>query len=333
MYRRKNRRGGSRGLLIIVVCGLLLGAAVYGCTQRGPGRPGPAHSYRLTAEDRASDLYLEIMAKSGDYGIKPQDARVDRVWKAIPGYNGLEVDADASYIAMRGRGQFEEKRLVFKETGPQIHLDDLGPEPIYRGNPAKPMAAFLINVAWGNEFIPPMLAILERQQVKATFFFDGSWVKKNPDLALLIYEKGHEVGNHAYSHPDLTQYSQDQTREEIEKTNNIIEETLGVRPLWFAPPSGSFNEVTVQTAASLGLKTILWTVDTVDWKEPSPAEMVERVLAKVENGAMILMHPTRAGSLGLEAMIEGIRAKGLRLGTVADLMDEGRVAPLPVPAP
>ena len=85
------------------------------------------------------------------------------------------------------------------------------PEPIYRGNPEKPMIALLINVAWGNEYIPEILKILNQHQTKATFFFDGSWVKKNPDLANNILKEGHENGNHAYIHPYLNQRSREDT--------------------------------------------------------------------------------------------------------------------------
>ena len=103
------------------------------------------------------------------------------------------------------------------------------------------MVAFLINVAWGNEYIPEILKVLNEQQIKATFFFDGSWVKKNPDLAKMIKEAGHEIGNHAYSHPDLKQRSVAQTTEELKKTNDVIEGNPWYNTKWFAPPSGSFN--------------------------------------------------------------------------------------------
>ena len=73
------------------------------------------------------------------------------------------------------------------------------------------------------------------------------------------------------------------------------------------------------------MKTILWTVDTVDWKKPAPSEMVRRVVSKVENGSMILMHPTEPVAQGLGSMITEIKAKGLQLGTVSDLMSEKRI--------
>ncbi|WP_432360954.1 polysaccharide deacetylase family protein [Sporosarcina sp. UB5] len=270
-------------------------------------------------------LYQKIKSYSEQHEIKPIDAKVDTVWKAIPGYNGLRVDVKASYEKMKRTGTFDESKLVFKEVPPAVHLDDLEPNPIYRGNPEKPMVSLLINVAWGNEFIQPILNILKEHEVKATFFFDGSWTKKNPDLAIMIYKEGHEIGNHAYSHPDLQKRSRAETMEEIKKTNEVIVETLSVQPKWFGPPSGSFNQQTVDVAHELNMKTILWTVDTVDWKKPDPSEMVRRVVSKVENGSMILMHPTDPVAKGLATMITDIKAKGLQLGTVSDLMSEKRI--------
>ena len=187
------------------------------------------------------------------------------------------------------------------------------------------MVALLINVAWGNEYIPKILTILNESKVKATFFFDGSWVKKNPDLAKMIYREGHEIGNHAYSHPDLKKRSKVDTIQELKKTNDVIKETIGIKPKWFAPPSGSFNQVTVQVANDLNMKTILWTVDTVDWRNPSTSEMVRRIITNVDNGSMVLMHPTKPVAEGLKTMITDIKAKGYKLGTVSDLMSEKRI--------
>lgn len=271
------------------------------------------------------ELYKQIETYNDEHKIAPIDAKVDRVWKAIPGYNGKEVDIEASYKKMKPGGQFHENQIIYKEVEPSVHLEELGHAPIYRGNPEKPMVAFLINVAWGDEYIPNMLKVLEEHQIKSTFFFDGSWAQKTPDLAKAIQDAGHEIGNHAYSHPDLNQSSRAQTVEELNKTNDVIEKVLGVRPKWFAPPSGSFNETTLQVAHELGMKTILWTVDTVDWKKPETSEMVKRVVSKVENGSMVLMHPTKPTAEGLDAMIREIKGKGYQLGTVSDLMSEKRI--------
>ena len=306
--------------LLVLILGLSINpdkAMSFGSNVKG--------NITTSAEIKKDDLYRKIQIYSDQQKVEPIDAKIDRVWKAIPGYNGLGINIEASYKKMKANGEFDKNKIVYEEIPPNIHLEDLESEPIYRGNPQKPMVAFLINVAWGNEYIPGILKTLDEHQTKATFFFDGSWVKKNPDLAKMIKEAGHEIGNHAYSHPDLKQRSVAQTKEELKKTNDVIKATLGITPIWFAPPSGSFNEATIQVADQLDMKTILWTVDTVDWRKPATSEMVRRVVSKVENGSMVLMHPTKPTAEGMERMITDIKAKGLQLGTVSDLLSEKRV--------
>ncbi|ADO56120.1 MULTISPECIES: polysaccharide deacetylase family protein [Paenibacillus] len=260
---------------------------------------------------------------------EPVDAKIDRVWKAIPGYNGLEVDLDATYrkaIAAPDR----PIQYVYRQLAPKIHLNQLGNVPIYRGNPEKPMVSFMINVAWGNEFIVPILDTLDQEKVKATFFLDGSWLKKNPELAKEIQRRGHELSNHAYSHPNMSRLSRARAVQEIEKTEELLQQTLGVKNNWFAPPSGDFNQQTVDIAAEHGLKTVLWTLDTVDWKHPSPQSVVHKINSKVESGSLILMHPTDSSAAALKGMIHAIRSKGLVLGTVSQTLSPDRQLPAPV---
>nr|WP_139367576.1 polysaccharide deacetylase family protein [Bacillus alkalicellulosilyticus] len=280
----------------------------------------------VTASKVSDPLFEEIKKESKKYEEKPIDAVVDKVWKAIPGYNGIEVDLEKSYEKMKQQGYFEKQKLVFKEVEPEIHLDDLPPAPIYKGNPEKPMVTLLVNVAWGNEQLPELLKIMNEQQVKSTYFLDGSWVKNNPKLAKMIVEEGHEIGNHAYSHPDMKRLSAARIKEELEKTNDVIYATLEVTPKWFAPPSGSYRQEVVEIADAMNMHTILWSVDTIDWRKPEPQAMVENVLGKVHPGAMILMHPTSSTAAGLEQLIIGLKAKGYQIGTVSHLMDESRLS-------
>nr|WP_172369511.1 polysaccharide deacetylase family protein [Sporosarcina jiandibaonis] len=294
-------------------------------------KPAPVNELQrptmVTTHNESPNLLDEIRTYANKNNTEPIDARLDRIWKAIPGYNGLTIDVEESYLAMWTNNEFDAEKLVYNEVPPKVHLTDLPPSPIYRGNPEKPMVTLLINVAWGNEFIPQILKTLDEHKVKATFFFDGSWVKKNPDLAKKIFNENHEIGNHAYSHPDLKHKSPKETEIELSKTNDVIKETLGIKPKWFAPPSGSFKQETITVARKLDMLTILWTADTVDWRNPSTSEMVKRVTSQVENGTMILMHPTRPTAEGLDSMIRDIKEKGYVLGTVSEMMSEERIAP------
>src|SRR5690606_25211050 len=108
----------------------------------------------LEVSIKKDSLYHEIVLNSEKYKIPASDAKIDRIWKALPGYNGLKVDIEASYKKMKESGEFEEEKLVFKQVKPAIHLEDLPPAPIYKGHPDKPMVSFIINVAWGNEYLP-----------------------------------------------------------------------------------------------------------------------------------------------------------------------------------
>lgn len=270
-------------------------------------------------------LLIELKQFAEKNNKPPIDAVVDKVWKAIPGLNGLEVDIEASHEKMRKNGQFLENKLVYKQVPPEVHLSDLPSSPIYRGNPKKQMISLLVNVAWGNEYLPSMLKVMKAHNVKSTFFLDGSWTKKNPTLAKMIIDEGHEIGNHAYSHPDMKKLSNGRISEEIRKTNEVIKATLDVTPKWFAPPSGSYRQDVVDIAKSMNMYTILWTVDTVDWRNPEPSAMASRVLQKVEPGAMILMHPTASSVGGLEMLITSLKEKGYHISTVSTLLSEERI--------
>ncbi|MNE61579.1 Peptidoglycan-N-acetylglucosamine deacetylase [compost metagenome] len=144
-------------------------------------------------------------------------------------------------------------------------------------------------------------------------------------MALEIQKRGHQIENHAYSHPNMSQLEATRARLEISKTKDLLKEKLGVQNRWFAPPSGDFNDRTVALAAEQGLKTVLWTLDTVDWMKPSAASIVSKIAKKVEPGSLILMHPTASSRDALKGMITAIRNKGLILGTVDETLSPNRV--------
>lgn len=279
-------------------------------------------SYSVLAND---DLYEKIQKQAKQYSIAPQNAIIDKIWKATPGYNGKEVDIEASYNYMKNIGNFDEKHLVYREVSPSIHLEDLSPSPIYRGNPNKKMVALTINVAWGNEYLPRILETLKKHNVKATFFLEGRWVKENLRFAKMIVDAGQEVGNHSYTHPDMKTLSRTQIQEQLQKTNQIIEAATNQKVRWFAPPSGSFRDEVVEVAAGLKMGTIMWTVDTIDWKRPEPEVLLQRVLRKVHPGAIVLMHPTSPTAEALNTMILQLKKQGYKVGNITELLDEKRI--------
>lgn len=280
---------------------------------------------RTEVQQENAALRERIEEEAAKRRIAPIDARLDRVWKAIPGYNGLEVDVERTYRQMLSAPREAPIRFVYREVPPKVQLADLGVHPIYRGNPEKPMVALMINVAWGNEYLEPMLKILDKEKVKATFFLDGSWLKKNEDAARNIQSHGHEMSNHAYSHPDMSKLDRQAAYMQIAKTEKLLQSTLNVTNSWFAPPSGDYNGMTVKVAAEQGLRTVLWTLDTVDWRHPPAGSIINKIKSRVSAGTLILMHPTDSSSSALEGMIAAIKAKGLALGTVSETLSSDRV--------
>jgi probable sporulation protein (polysaccharide deacetylase family) len=269
-------------------------------------------------------LYKEIVAKSSSFYEAPQDAYIDRVWKKTPGRNGLQVNVPKSYEKMKKEKVYNQSLLVFEQIEPKVSLQDIGPAPIYRGHPERQMVALMINVSWGTEYIPDILNILNEQKVKATFFIEGKWAKEHTNLVKMIDEQGHTIGNHAYNHPDMARLSNQENADQIIQTNNIIEAIIGKNPRWFAPPSGSYTDDVVEAAHHLNMETILWTVDTVDWKNPSVSVMINRVMSNVHPGAMILMHPTLPVVKGLDQMIEELKKLDYQINTVDTLLSSER---------
>ncbi|MBB6452874.1 putative sporulation protein (polysaccharide deacetylase family) [Salirhabdus euzebyi] len=278
----------------------------------------------VTAVNTEDPLYQELEQKAKEYEKEPHSAKIDKVWKKMPGLNGLKVDISKSYAKMKKKGKFDEKLLVYKQIEPEVKLKDLPAAPIFRGNPNKQMVSFLINVSWGEEYIPDMLKVLKQHNVKATFFIDGAWAQKNVELLKMVKEQGHEIGSHGYNHPNMSRLGENQIHEQVTKTNEIINSILDVKPTLFAPPAGNFTNQVVEIVHSHKMETILWTLDTIDWKKPTKSVLLGRVIPKLEPGAMILMHPTEVTKESLSDLILKIKEKKYKIGTVSKLLDEER---------
>ena len=103
---------------------------------------------------------------------------------------------------------------------------------------------------------------------------------------------GHEIGNHGYYHKDSDKISADRLRDEIGINHELVKTTVGVEMNLFAPPSGAYNETTLKVAQEMGYTTIMWTKDTIDWRDKNTELIYNRAVKNPQNGDLILMHPT-----------------------------------------
>lgn len=256
------------------------------------------------------------------------DAHVNRVWHAVPGLCGWGLDIEQS-IAQTGRLKDGHVHLAWRKILPQTSLASLPPEPIYRGPDGEKSMALMFNVSWGEEYLPQILQTLRDRHVHATFFLDGAWVAKHPNLAKRIAREGHAIGSHGTGHPNFRQLSASQLESQVIGTNQRIEHTLGRQVDLLAPPAGAYDERTVRIARAHRMYTILWSVDTVDWRRPPAAEIVQRVVQHEVAGGLVLMHPTAPTVAALPLVIGRLEAAGYHLKTVEDVVHEERAVSPP----
>lgn len=162
---------------------------------------------------------------------------------------------------------------------------------IYQGNRQSNKVCLMINVYWGSEYISDILAVLKKHNVKTTFFVGGQWVEKNDELMRDIIADGHEIGSHGYFHCDHSKMDYDGNMEEMRANHNLVKK-YGIDMTLFAPPSGAYNKATIQCASTLGYKMIMWSRDTIDWRDKDAKVTYNRATNGVTGGELILMHPT-----------------------------------------
>lgn len=192
----------------------------------------------------------------------------------------------------------------------------------YSGNTDSNKISLMINVYWGTEYLDDMLEILDRYEVKTTFFVGGTWAVKESDMLKKMYDAGHEIGNHGYSHKDQDKLNREQNKNEILTTHTLVNDLIGVNMDLFAPPSGAYNKTTVEVATELGYKTIMWTRDTVDWRDKDEEVIYKRAIKDAKGGDLILMHPTACTLIALERIIVSLQEQGFVLTTVSENLAE-----------
>ncbi len=182
----------------------------------------------------------------------------------------------------------------------------------YEGNAEGGCVSLMFNVYWGTEYLPVILDVLDEYGVKATFFIGGSWADDNAEALREIASRGHELGNHGYFHREQDKLSYEKNAEEIRLCGELVEMLCGVQPTLFAPPSGAYSENTVDAAEALGYKVILWSKDTVDWRDRDQTLIYRRAAEGAESGDLVLAHPTAETAAALPSILARYEELGLR---------------------
>lgn len=193
-------------------------------------------------------------------------------------------------------------------------------DPIYGVDTDQKQISIMCNVYWGTEYIEPYLKLFEEHNIKITFFIGGSWAADNPDLVQRMQQAGHEIANHGYSHKLASKNSVNVMNDELVKADRLLTEICGVKPTLYAPPSGDFTKESLDIAKKNGYNTIMWTIDTIDWRDKDCEKVKKRIVNNVKPGAFILLHPTKQTLDALQEVIPKLINEGYRFDTVSSLI-------------
>jgi peptidoglycan/xylan/chitin deacetylase (PgdA/CDA1 family) len=205
---------------------------------------------------------------AGPPGLGQQQAAAEKAYRLRPTTAEAPARPPATKPAVRTRPILE---LPPGSGGPDamvLTFDD-GPDPRYT---------------------PAILDTLARYGVRAMFFVCGEMADENRDLVRRMAAEGHVIGNHTWSHPQLTRLSRPALESEIGRTSEVVQRTLGEPPKWFRAPYGAWNRAVFEIGADLGMEPLAWTVDTLDWKEPGATTIVSRALSGAGPGVIVLNH-------------------------------------------
>ncbi len=196
--------------------------------------------------------------------------------------------------------------------------------PIYYVDTKDKVCSISFDAAWGDEQTETLLDILDEHKVKTTFFLVGDWVDKYTDSVKEIDSRGHDIGNHSDTHAHMTQLSQDEQISEIESCNKKIKAVTNKEVTLFRPPYGEYDNSVVKSCNDAKMHCVQWNIDSLDWKDPSPQDMVSRIKEKLCPGSIILLHNGAKNTPeALPLIIEAIKAQGYDIVPISKLLPSG----------
>lgn len=193
--------------------------------------------------------------------------------------------------------------------------------PIYSVRTDEKKIAISFDCAWGVDYTDKLLEIMKAEDVKCTFFMVEFWTKKYPEYVKKIADAGHEIGTHSATHPYMSKLSEDAIRKELSTSSNAITEITGKKVEVFRPPYGDYDNLLLEVASSMGLYTIQWDVDSLDWKNLSASEISGRVLKRVKSGSIVLFHNNGLHTAeALPTVIRTLKNQGYQFVSIGELI-------------
>jgi len=193
--------------------------------------------------------------------------------------------------------------------------------PIYSVEREGKKIAISFDCAWGVDYTDTLLEIMDRENVKCTFFMVEFWTKKYPEFVKKIDMMGHEIGTHSATHPYMSKLGKDAIIKELSSSSKAITDITGKPVEVFRAPYGDYDDLLIDTAKELNLFVIQWDVDSLDWKNLSKEEIENRVLSRVKSGSIVLFHNNGLNtSKALPKIISELKKEGYEFVTIGELI-------------
>lgn len=193
--------------------------------------------------------------------------------------------------------------------------------PIYSVDTDEKKIAISFDCAWGNEHTKPILDILDQYGAKTTFFMVQFWAEKFPEDVLEIHKRGHELGNHSSTHPNMAKLSVEDMTKELKGAEDAIDKITGEKPFVFRPPFGAYSNHLIETCEANGYYVIQWDVDSLDWKNITTEQIVDRVTRNVKPGSIVLFHNNAEYvEEYLPAILDKLKTEGYQVVPVGELI-------------
>jgi peptidoglycan-N-acetylglucosamine deacetylase len=206
------------------------------------------------------------------------------------------------------------------------------PATYTRARVDQPFIAMTFDDGPSADNTPRLLDVLKQRNIKATFFLIGQNAASNPEIVRRILADGHEIGNHSWTHPQLSKLCDERVTAEITRTQEAVKNASGFTPTLLRPPYGAITPRQREWIENqFGLNIILWSVDPFDWKRPGASVITQRILSQVHPGAIILSHDIHKQTVdAMPATLDGLIRKGYKFVTVSQLIAMNKPQPSPV---
>lgn len=317
--RRSSMARGASTLSLLAVCCLIIGAVVVLTSNQGCMRAVSSRSTASTQqsaqqpqdEQQAPKAESESSDKPAPEKAPEPEPKEPQEEKPIPPAEEPTRD-DEKPESPKPANSSQSKPVT------------LGSE-VSRGSTSSTKIAVTLDAGASAAPTDKILKVLAKHGVRCTFFLTGKWIEKNPNLTRRIVAEGHEIGNHSYSHPRLTDLSEGEITRQIDRTEQLVQTTTGTstKPL-FRMPYGARDKRVLSIVGKLGYRSIYWHVDSWDSVKPgiTADQITKRVLSKVGNGSIILMHcGSQATADALDDLLTQLTERGYRPVAVSELLN------------